>query len=193
MNATIAHPSPAAAHRTGAIAPAAAEISASASQLWGHRLLGVVRILLGFTFLWAFLDKMLGLGFSTPAERSVLHGGSPTTGYLGGSIESGNPFAGVWEALIAINPVTDVLFLAGLLGIGLALLLGIGMRIATVSGAAMYLFMYLASFPMTTNPLYDDHLVMAVLLGAMLLLGAGDHLGFGRPWARLVRGNRVLV
>ncbi|MFC4062642.1 hypothetical protein ACFOWE_30465, partial [Planomonospora corallina] len=28
---------------------------------------GVARIALGWVFLWAFLDKMFGLGFATPA------------------------------------------------------------------------------------------------------------------------------
>lgn len=32
--------------------------------------LGVLRITIGFYFLWAFLDKTFGLGFATPAERS---------------------------------------------------------------------------------------------------------------------------
>ena len=47
--------------------------------------------------------------------------------------------------------------MAGLFGIGVALILGIGMRIATVSAVIMLFLMYLASFPMTTNPIIDDH------------------------------------
>lgn len=160
---------------------------------WGFTALGIVRILLGFTFLWAFLDKLFGLGFSTPTERAWLNGGSPTSGFLGGSIEAGNPFAEFWTFWLSLNPFTDTLFMLGLLGIGVALLLGVGMRIAAVSGTAMYLLMYLAAFPMTTNPLYDDHVIMAAVLIAMAGLAAGDHVGLGRRWRRLVRGNSFLI
>src|SRR5690625_6651809 len=62
-------------------------------RAWGFTLLGLVRIFIGFYFLWAFADKLLGLGFSTPKEGAWINGGSPTTGFLGGSIEGGNPFA----------------------------------------------------------------------------------------------------
>lgn len=160
---------------------------------WGFTALGIVRILLGFTFFWAFLDKLFGLGFSTPTERAWLYGGSPTSGFLGGSIEGGNPFAGFWEFWLSLNPFTDILFMLGLLGIGVALLLGIGMRVAAASGAAMYLLMFLAAFPMTTNPLYDDHLILAALLVVMAGLAAGDYVGLGRPWRRLVKSNSLLV
>ena len=37
------------------------QIVTTAGQKWA----GVVRILLGFTFLWAFVDKTFGLGFAT--------------------------------------------------------------------------------------------------------------------------------
>lgn len=160
---------------------------------WGYTVLGVTRLMVGFTFLWAFLDKTFGLGFATPTENSWLNGGSPTTGFLGGSIAGGNPFAQVWEFFLSINPLTDVLFMVGLLGIGVALMLGIGTRVAAVSAAAMYTLMYLAAFPIATNPLYDDHLLMAVIVIAMAGLAAGDHVGFGKSWNRLVKGNRFLI
>jgi thiosulfate dehydrogenase [quinone] large subunit len=157
--------------------PVSRELEGTAKASWGYTLLGLTRLMVGFTFLWAFLDKVFGLGFSTPTEHSWLHGGSPTSGFLVASIEGGNPFAGVWSVFLAINPVTDVLFMLGLLGVGLALMLGIGTRVAAVSGAAMYTLMYLAAFPMSTNPLYDTHLLLAVAVLAMAGLAAGDHLG----------------
>ena len=163
------------------------------ARSWGFTVLGVVRILIGFYFLWAFADKLFGLGYSTPSERSWLNGGSPTAGFLGGSIEGGNPFAGVWEFFLSINPLTDVLFMLGLLGVGVALMLGIGTRVAAISAAAMYTLMYLAAFPIATNPLYDTHLLMAVAVIAMAGLAAGDHVGLGAHWHRLVKGNRFLI
>lgn len=170
-----------------------AETAAAPKQSWGYTLLGVARLLVGFTFLWAFFDKLFGLSFSTAPENSWLNGGSPTAGFLGGSIAGGNPFAGVWEFFLSINPVTDVLFMLGLLGVGVALMAGIGTRIAVISAAAMYTLMYLAAFPMASNPLYDTHLLMAVVVIAMGGLAAGEHVGLGRRWRTLVRGNRFLI
>ena len=188
MSATAATPAAA----TPAV-PVRRELAGTEKSTWGYTLLGLARLMVGFTFLWAFLDKTFGLGFSTPAAGSWLQGGSPTSGFLGGSIAGGNPFADVWAVFLAISPVTDVLFMLGLLGVGLALMLGIGTRVAAVSGAAMYTLMYLAAFPMSTNPLYDTHLLLAVAVLAMAGLAAGDHLGLGKPWNRLVKGNRFLV
>src|SRR5699024_10027418 len=138
-------------------------------------------------------DKTFGLNSSTPAEGSWLNGGSPTAGFLGGSIAGGNPFSGAWEFFLSINPLTDVLFMLGLLGVGVAFMLGIGTRLAAVSAAAMYTLMYLAAFPIASNPLYDTHLLMAVAVIAIAGLAAGDHVGLGKQWHRLVRGNRFLL
>jgi thiosulfate dehydrogenase (quinone) large subunit len=33
-------------------------------------------------FLWAFLDKTFGLGYSTSSAHAWIHGGSPTKGFL---------------------------------------------------------------------------------------------------------------
>ena len=42
----------------------------------------LTRILLGFVFLWAFLDKTFGLGYATEPAKAWINGGSPTTGFL---------------------------------------------------------------------------------------------------------------
>ena len=44
--------------------------------------LATLRISLGSIFLWAFLDKMFGLGYATSSEDAWINGGSPTEGYL---------------------------------------------------------------------------------------------------------------
>lgn len=153
--------------------------------------LGVLRIALGFYFLWAFLDKTFGLGFATPADRAWVNGGSPTTGYLSG-VEG--TFAGFFNGL-AGAAWADWLFMAGLLGIGVALILGIGMRVAAVSGTLLLVFMYLASLPLQTNPILDDHITMALTVIALALIGGGDVLGLGRTWKKLplVQRHRWLV
>ena len=67
----------------------------------------------------------------------------------------------------------------GLLGIGVALILGIGMRFAAGAGAALYLMMYAASLPLDNNPLVDDHLLGAVSVVVLGLTLAGDTWGLG--------------
>lgn len=150
----------------------------------------LTRIALGLVFLWAFIDKLFGLGFATPPERSWLNGGSPTRGFLS---NVAGPFAGAFNA-IAGNVVVDWLFMLGLLGIGLALVLGIGVRVAAGAGAVMMLLMWAASLPLENHPFLDDHVVYALVLIGLALDKAGPTWGLGEWWAHrpLVQRNRWL-
>lgn len=136
------------------------------------------RVGMGFIFLWAFFDKLFGLGYSTPAAKGWVDGGSPTKGFLSGSK---GPFADFYHN-IAGTGFANTMFMIGLAGIGLALLLGIGMRIAAASGALLLTMMYTVVLPPTTNPVIDDHLILAVLLIGLAAIGAGSFLGLGRWW-----------
>jgi thiosulfate dehydrogenase [quinone] large subunit len=144
-------------------------------------LLAGIRLALGWIFLWAFLDKMFGLGHETVAAKSWLNGGSPTKGFLGSAAKG--PFAGFYHS-IAGAPITNVLFMAALLGVGVALILGIGMRLAA-AGALLTIMMWTAVLPPASNPVMDDHLIYAAVLIVLALLGAGNTLGLGRMWASL--------
>jgi thiosulfate dehydrogenase [quinone] large subunit len=143
------------------------------------------RVGLGFTFAWAFVDKVFGLGYATPAGKGWIDGGNPTKGFLSGAE---GPFAGFYHDLAGTG-FANWAFMLGLLGIGVALLLGIGMRIAAGAGALMLTMMYTVALPPTTNPVIDDHLILAVLLIGLAAAGAGNTLGLGRRWTqtRLVR------
>jgi thiosulfate dehydrogenase (quinone) large subunit len=143
-------------------------------------LLAGIRLALGWTFLWAFLDKAFGLGHDTTAARSWLNGGSPTKGFLGSAAKG--PFASFYHS-VAGTGVVDVLFMAALLAIGSALILGIGMRLTAVAGALLTVMMWTAVLPPASNPFMDDHLIYAAVLIVLALLGAGDTLGLGRVWA----------
>ena len=156
-----------------------------------RHLLAGIRIALGWVFLWAFLDKLFGLGRATPAANAWMDGGSPTAGFLGAAT---GPFAGLYHA-IAGNAVVNVLFMTALLGIGVALILGIGMRIAAAAGALLTVLMWTAVLPPETNPFMDDHLVYAAVLVLLALLSAGTTWGLGRRWAAttLVRRHTWLT
>src|SRR6476469_9867072 len=106
-------------------------------------LLGL-RLAIGFEFLWAFLDKTFGLGYHTANAQAWIHGGSPTTGFLSG-VNIG-PLQGAFHSLAGVTAV-DWLFMLGLLGVGVALTLGVALRPAAISGCTMLAMMYVASWP----------------------------------------------
>ena len=153
------------------------------------RIWGVTRITLGLVFVWAFVDKLFGLGYATPADRAWVDGGSPTTGFLGG-VEG--PFAGFYNA-IAGQAWADWLFMAGLLGIGVALTAGIAMRIGAAAATAMLVLMWTAVLPIVNNPVIDDHLVYALLAIGLAAAGAGRTYGLGRWWERLAIVRRFPI
>ena len=145
-----------------------------------------LRLSLGWVFLWAFVDKLFGLGFATPAKNAWIDGGSPTKGFLSNAT---GPFEGFYRG-IAGDAWADWLFMIGLAGIGLALVLGIGMRIAAAAGALLLVLMWTAVLPLENNPFMDDHLVYALVLVGLALVGAGHTVGLGSRWERLAVVDR---
>ncbi|MEU9140996.1 hypothetical protein AB0D33_34445 [Streptomyces sp. NPDC048404] len=155
--------------------------------------LGSLRLLTGFVFLWAFLDKTFGFGYATPSGKGWADGGSPTRGFLG-SVATG-PMRSAFHSWAGAT-WADWLFMLGLLGIGLALLAGVALRIAAVAGTAMMTLMWVAEWPparhladgspsMSANPFVDYHVIYAITLIVLAAVAAGDVLGLGRPWERL--------
>lgn len=130
--------------------------------------LALSRIMLGFVFLWAFVDKTFGLGFGTEAGKGWVDGGSPTAGFLQFGVNPNSPLVEVFSSLAGQTWV-DWLFMLGLLGLGLALILGIGLRIAAVSGTLLLVMMWLALVPLDSNPIMDNHLIYAALLWVVAL------------------------
>jgi thiosulfate dehydrogenase [quinone] large subunit len=154
--------------------------------------LAVARIVIGFTFLWAFLDKLFGLNFSTPSSRAWINGGTPAQGFIK-AIDG--PFHDAFQ--IVANPVGDWLFMIGLLGLGIAMITGAGLRIAAAAGTLLLVFMFLAEWPAattvvdgkvvsgSTNPVVDSHWHEALLLIICAVTLAGDTWGLGKWWGNL--------
>lgn len=138
----------------------------------------LTRLSLGWVFLWAFLDKCFGLGHETTVAHAWINGGSPTKGFLSGAA---GPFAGLYQGIAGVGLV-DWLFMIGLLAIGVALILGIGMRITAISGTVMLVLMWSASLPPANNVFMDDHLIYALVLLGLAAIGAGNIFGLGRWW-----------
>ena len=162
----------------------------------GRRWLAVLRLAIGFIFLWAFFDKTFGLGYSTPPERAWINGGAPSQGFLLSDSVVG-PLKPFFTAIA--SPTSDVLFMIGMIAIGVAVMLGIGLRVSAVAGTVIMLAMFVAQWPFganaaSNNPVVDYHIIHALALIVCASLAAGDTWGFGRPWKSLpfVRRNRWL-
>lgn len=126
----------------------------------------VLRYVMSFVFLWAFFDKLFGLGFATIYEKAWIHGGSPTTGFLSFAVKG--PFAGVFHSLAGVA-VVDWLFMAGLLFVGLTLLFNRYLKWGCLAGGVMLFLMYLALLLPENNPLIDDHIVYILVLALIAL------------------------
>ena len=146
-----------------------------------------LRILLGWSFLWAFLDKMFGLGFATCrmddgtidflCDSAMINGGSPTYGFLNFATQ-GSHTGGLfeWMAPSAADSINfaDVGFMLALLFGGVALMLGIGVRLAAIGGAILMFFMFLAAdvWP-PNNPINSSHVIEMVAFLGIAYVGAG--------------------
>jgi len=185
----VQHPTTSQAHITTETDGAVVTIGATGATTTGSTrgkaaryTLAGLRIALGWIFLWAFIDKLFGLGLATPEKGAWINGGSPTGGFLGKAVAG--PFEGVYHS-IAGAAWADWLFMLGLAAIGTALVLGIGIRAAAVAGSALLVLMWTAVLPPENNPFLDDHLIYAGVLLLLALTAAGDTLGLGRAWGRL--------
>jgi thiosulfate dehydrogenase [quinone] large subunit len=151
-----------------------------------------LRLALGFEFLWAFVDKTFGFGYATPRSGAWIHGGSPTNGFLAHA--NAGPFQGTFRSLAGVTGI-DWLFMIGLLGIGLAFILGVAIRPAAIAGALMLSLMWAAVWVPakiaggqptgSNNPFVDDHIVGIfgfIAVAAFATWGTGY---LGRKWAAL--------
>ncbi len=153
-------------------------------------LLALLRVAIGSIFLWAFFDKLLGLGFATVPAKAWIMGGSPTMGYLKNATHG--PFAQFFQGL-AGNPIVDVLFMFGLFGVGIAFVLGIALRFASLCGALMMALMYMSAFPPANNPLIDDHIIYGIVLLVLAEAKAGETLGLGKTWSKGTIANSLPI
>jgi thiosulfate dehydrogenase (quinone) large subunit len=140
----------------------------------------ITRLCMGWVFLWPFLDKLFGLGHETTVAHAWINGGSPTYGFLSGAT---GPFAGFYQAIAGAG-IVNWLFMIGLIAIAVALLLGVGVRIAAVSGAIMVILMWSASLPPQDDIFMDNHIIYALVLIGLALVSAGNTFGLGRWWTQ---------
>ncbi len=175
----------------------------NANSTLARRALATLRIAFGLTFLWAFFDKLLALGFATGrsvdpntgaetvdrfGDAAWIHGGSPTLGFL--KFGADGPFDSFYHS-IAGDAWVDWAFMLALLGIGVALTFGIGMRIAGAAGALLYLMMWTVVLPPDNNPVIDEHILGAISMVVLAATSAGMTWGLGRRWAATELVKRI--
>jgi thiosulfate dehydrogenase [quinone] large subunit len=171
--------------------------SRAAGTVWG-----LLRIAMGWTFLWSFLDKAFALGFATGRNSETgaidffgpdawINGGSPTDGVLMFALKG--PFKGLYDGLVGQAWVEWVYMLSMLL-IGLGLIFGVGTRLAALGGIVWMAIFYTATaiWP-EHNPFMDDHVVFVIVLAGIAYVGAGRYLGLGKFWERLPVVKRLPV
>lgn len=122
---------------------------ATAARRW----LAVGQVFVGFIFLWAFLDKTFGLGYSTSSAKAWNNGGSPTSGFLG-HVQAG-PFRSFFTSLSG-SGVVDVVLMLGMLTVGVSVILGVGLRVSAVAGSLILVLMWAAEWPPTTLTAIGD-------------------------------------
>lgn len=121
----------------------------------------LLRFSVSFIFLWAFFDKVFGLGFATKPENAWIHGVSPTSGFLLHATKG--PFVEFFH-MLANYAVVDWLFMLGLLFVGMTLLINRFVKWGCLAGSLMLLFMYLALLFPENNPIIDEHIVYILVL-----------------------------
>ena len=158
------------------------------NQQW---LWALLRLGMGWIFIFPFFDKLLGLGHETAANKAWMLGNSPAYGFLAHA--SKGPFASFYQG-IAGNAFVDWIFMIGLILIGLALISGIGIKIAAYSGSLMLFLMWTAVLPPANDIFLDYHLIYPLVLMLLASVKSGRFFGFGIWWAktRLVKKYPIL-
>jgi len=147
----------------------------------GDNVLAVLRILLGWIFLWAFFDKLLGLGLQTPVGQGLINGDSPSSFV----IYTASGIFGDFYKSLAGNGIVDFLLMIGLLGLGVALIAGVASKITTVLTTVFLVLMYTLCIPPWDNPVVDYHIIYIFGLWAVYLLGGFEKLSIYNWWKEL--------
>ncbi len=147
----------------------------------------IMRIALGFGFLYAGLEKALDLsgggpfsaaGFLKFATLGTLPGSNPKVVV--------NPTHDLWVSLAsngALMPVINTLVVLGEIGIGLALVLGLATRFAGVMGALLTGLFFVASWSFA-NGVINEQFLYAALSLYLAFVGAGAVWGLDGVLAR---------
>jgi thiosulfate dehydrogenase [quinone] large subunit len=134
-----------------------------------------LRVVLGFGFLFAGLDKFFmwagGQPFTSAGFLQHATGGAwlDQTGI--------NPTKDFWVSLgqnTNLVHVIDTLVVFGEIAIGIALILGLATRFAGLCGALMMALFYVAQMGFANGP-FNQQLMYGVIAGTIAVVGAGAY------------------
>jgi len=159
----------------------------------------LLRLTLALVYLWGFINQAFGVSYTNSATNSagqaVSYGWhfsynsslgwitsgfthSPTAAFIG---NTHGPLAFVLKNLP--TGLDDVGWMFALGGLGVALALGICMRVAGWGGFLLNMLLWLSLFPPGGNPIVDGmHTTYAFALLLLGFLHAGNYFGLGRWW-----------
>ena len=155
------------------------EITGKAHQ----RGVALLRVMVGIIFLWAGVEKITAAtAFDASGFLKFATNGTLGWPFVSGEVAKGtvfNPTHGLWAGL-ADNPglvsVINVLVVAGEVGIGVALILGLLTRFAGAMGTLMMLFFFVAAWDFAYG-IVNQHLTYALVCATLTGLGAGRYYG----------------
>jgi thiosulfate dehydrogenase [quinone] large subunit len=164
----------------------------------GANVAALLRIGLGFLYLWAFLEQAFGIGYTnttTPAGQLPTFGWHFSYDSSSGWITSGFTHSPTAPFITSLHgPVgwvlqqfptgfDDFMWMFAIGGLGVALLSGIFMRIAGWGGFLLNLIIWFSAFPPEGNPIVDgEHMAFAFSILLLMYLQAGNRWGLGRWW-----------
>jgi thiosulfate dehydrogenase [quinone] large subunit len=141
--------------------------------------IAVVRVATGIVFLTAGLEKWLGAEPFSAA--GFLKFGTLGTPVLGSAAEGVvyNPTHDFWVSLAGnatLMPVLNWLVVFGEIAIGLALVLGVGTRIAAVAGTLMMALFFIAAWNFE-HGIVNEQLMYGIVAGFLGVIAAGRYFG----------------
>lgn len=153
-------------------------IGTSARRRW----LAVLRLATGLLFAGAFVARAFSP--SNPSGLDLVRPDDRLTPF----------FVGV------TSPLSEAVLTSAMVGVGFAVMLGIGLRVSAVVGAGVMLTLCLADWSFDGSAAFatwpvDSRIVFALALIVIAALDAGDTWGLGGRWKawRVVQRNHWLI
>ncbi len=147
-----------------------------------HRIgVAVLRIAVGIIFLWAGVGKFVQ-GFTAKGFLAHATGGTLGWPFVTGTPDPNtiyNPTHPFWVSLsnnAAAMTIVNFLVVAGEIGIGVSLILGLLTRFGALMGALMMLFYFFAAWEFSDG-IVNQHLTYMVVCLTIAGLGAGRYYG----------------
>ena len=144
--------------------------------------IALIRIAMGWVFLFAGIEKFLNLDGGTPFSAAGFLKFGTAGSWPGVDLAQGdylNPTHPFWASIAGnagLISVINVLVVFGELAIGAALILGLFTRFASLMGVIMLSFFYIAAWDFSLG-IVNEQLMYAIVTGGLGIIGAGQVFG----------------